>query len=371
MPAAPSLAAAPRPAYRTISGVFAPNRTITDALRGHGFGPQQVFELVRDARPVHDLARVTAGRSYWIEVDAAGGIHSFRYPLDDERHLTVRRQGDHYEPAIRQVPYDTRVEGVWGEIRDSLLAAVAAAGEQERLGLELADIFMWDIDFYTELQPGDSFRLLVEKKFLDGRFVKYGPILAAEFVNRGRKLTAFRFDNQAGRPEYFNAAGESLKRSFLRSPLKFARISSRFSRSRLHPIMRVFRPHYGVDYAAPAGTPVVAVGDGTVVAAGPTPQGGMMVRLRHAGGYETYYLHLSRMTVRAGESVRQHQIIGHVGATGLATGPHLDFRVAHHGRFINPAKVIFPPSPPVAPAELARFAAARDPLRARLEGMGF
>jgi murein DD-endopeptidase MepM/ murein hydrolase activator NlpD len=362
---------APPPGFKTVAGVFAANRTVTEALRSHGFNPEQIFQLVRDALPVYNLARVVAGRPYWVEVNSAGGIHSFRYPLDDERYLTVYRHGDQYVPVMKQFPYSTRVEAVSGEIRDSLFSAITGSGEEERLGLDLADIFMWDIDFYTELQPGDSFRLLVEKKYLDGKFFKYGPILAATFLNQNRTLTAFRFEARPGAAEYFDANGKALKRSFLKSPLKFARITSRFSNARRHPILRIVRPHHGVDYAAPAGTPVVAVGAGTVAAAGSTPQGGKMVRIRHAGGYETYYLHLMRIAVRSGSTVNQNQVIGYVGSTGLSTGPHLDFRVTQRGRFINPAKVIFPPSSPVPPSEYARFAAARDPLLAQLSSTSF
>jgi murein DD-endopeptidase MepM/ murein hydrolase activator NlpD len=240
------------------------------------------------------------------------------------------------------------------------------AHEEERLALDLADIFMWDIDFYTDLQPGDSFRIIVEKKYLDGKLAKYGSILAARFTNRQRTLTAFRFQSRPGVQEYFGADGRALKRSFLKSPLKFARVTSRFSSARMHPVLRIVRPHLGVDYAAPLGTTVVSVGAGTVASAGSTPQAGKMVRIRHAGGYETLYLHLMQVQVRAGEHVEQSQVIGRVGSTGLSTGPHLDFRVIQHGKYINPAKVIFPPSPPVPESEFARFVTVRDPLLGRL-----
>jgi len=370
-PAADIARPAPEPVFKLLAGVFERNRSITDALLSHGFAPEQILQLVQDALPIYNLGRVVAGRPYWVEVNPAGEIHSFRYPLDDERYLTVYRKDEQYVPVVKQFPYTTRVEAVSGVIGDSLFSAIAGAGEEERLGLDLADIFMWDIDFYTELQPGDSFRLLVEKKYLDGKFLKYGPILAASFFNQNRNLTAFRFEARPGAAEYFDAAGKSVKRSFLRSPLKFARITSRFSYARRHPILRIVRPHLGVDYAAPAGTPVVAVSAGTVAAAGPASQGGKMVRIRHAGGLETYYLHLMRIAVRTGSAVSQNQIIGYVGSTGLSTGPHLDFRVTQRGRFINPGKVIFPPSPPVPPSEFARFAAARDPLQAQLSGTSF
>jgi murein DD-endopeptidase MepM/ murein hydrolase activator NlpD len=354
------------PGLKTIVGEFAPNANITDTLLRHGLVREQVLRLVDETRSVYNLARIVAGRPYWIDVAPGNDLRSFRYPLDDERYLTVYRDGDRFTPVVKSFPYVIGVETVDGVIRSSLFAAMTEAHEEERLALDLAEIFMWDIDFYTDLQPGDTFRIIVEKKYLDGKLAKYGAILAASFTNQRRTLTAFRFQSQPGVPEYFSADGRALKRSFLKSPLRFARVTSRFSGARMHPVLRIVRPHLGVDYAAPLGTPVVAVGAGTVASASSTPQAGKMVRIRHAGGYETLYLHLMQIQVRAGEHVEQNQVIGRVGSTGLSTGPHLDFRVIQHGSFINPAKVIFPPSPPVPASEFARFVSVRDPFLERL-----
>ena len=362
---ATSLPAA-RERLNSIVGHFQHNGNITDTLIKHGLNREQVLGMVRDALPVYDLARIAAGRPYWLDVSLDNELRVFRYLLDDERYLTVYHQKDRYVPEIKPLPYETKIAQVSGVIRDSLISAAVESGEEERLALDLAEIFMWDIDFYTELQPGDSFRLLVEKKHLDGTFRKYGAILAARFTSRGREFTAFRFESRPGVHEYFDQDGRALKKSFLKSPLKYARVTSRFSGARRHPVLRIVRPHLGIDYAAPAGTPVVAVGSGTVVSAGSSPQGGKMVRIRHAGAYETYYLHLMRSAVRPGTQVSQSQVIGYVGSTGLSTGPHLDFRITQHGRFINPARVIFPPSPPVPADALARFAALRDPLQLKL-----
>lgn len=354
------------PQLKTIVGSFAPNGNITDTLLRHGLMREQVLRLVEETRPVYNLARIVAGRPYWLDIAPDNDLRSFRYPLDDERYLTVYRDGDRYVPVVKGFPFFVGVETVEGMIRTSLFAAMTDVHEEERLALDLADTFMWDIDFYTDLQPGDKFRIIVEKKYLDGKLVKYGAILAASFTNQQRIHTAFRFQSRPGVYEYFSADGRALKRSFLKSPLKFARVTSRFSGARMHPVLRIVRPHLGVDYAAPIGTPVVSVGAGTVTSAGSTPEAGKMVRIRHAGGYETLYLHLMQIQVRAGERVEQNQVIGRVGSTGLSTGPHLDFRVLQHGRYINPTKVIFPPSPPVPPSEFARFVAVRDPFLERL-----
>src|SRR5207249_4349512 len=208
------------------------------------------------------------------------------------------------------------------------------------------------------------FQLSVEKQFREnGDFAGYGPVLAAEFDNAGRRVRALRFAPEGGSPAYYDDRGVSMRRFFLASPLKFQPVvTSAFSRSRLHPILREYRPHLGVDYKAPEGAPVVAVADGVVVSAGLSGGSGRLVHLRHANGYESEYLHLSTITVRAGSRVRQGDLIGRVGHTGLATAPHLDFRIKKNGAFINPvtARRSLPPAEPIAAAEMPSFALARD-----------
>ncbi len=359
------------PALREIVGSFSTRQTVAQVLELQGVARDVIQELIEAARPVYNLAKVSAGRPYWLLFTPGGEFHEFRYPIDTDRYLTVYRDADGFVPVMKNFPYTSRVEAVSGQIDGSLFTAVTEAGEQEILAMELASIFTWDVDFYTDIQKGDSFRMLVEKKYLDGKFVKYGPIVAASISNQGKSFYGFRFENESGKPEYFDARGNSLKKSFLKSPLKFARISSRFTNARLHPILKIVRPHLGVDYAAPVGTPVVAVASGTVVMAGRSGQGGNTVKLRHAGGCESMYLHLSKISVRLGARIEQGELIGLVGATGLATGPHLDFRLLQHGRFINPAKAIFPPSPPVAQQRLAAFAGVRESLQKQLQGIVF
>jgi len=200
-----------------------------------------------------------------------------------------------------------------------------------------------------------------KKEYANGEPASYGRILAAEYNNAGRPYRAVLFHDADGRPGYYSADGKSLQKAFLRSPLKFAaRISSHFSRARFHPILKIYRPHLGTDYAAPAGTPVQAIAAGRVVSAGWGGQGGNAVRLAHANGYETYYMHLSRILVRAGQHVEQGQRIGLVGMTGLATGPHLDFRLRQRGAFVNFERLKLPPAFPVPPGEMAAFTATRD-----------
>jgi murein DD-endopeptidase MepM/ murein hydrolase activator NlpD len=249
---------------------------------------------------------------------------------------------------------------------------MANAGEQPDLSIALADIFSGEVDFNTELQPGDEFHLLTEKSVRDGRFVGYGPIVAAELLNDGRRLVAFRFQPAAGPPGYYDADGRSLKRFFLRSPLKFdPQVSSGFSRSRLHHVLNIRRAHLGVDYRAPTGAPVVAVSNGTVTFAGWTSGGGRTVRIRHASGYESGYLHLSAFGsgIRAGVHVSQGQIIGRVGSTGLATGPHLHYELRKAGANVNPLAEHrkLPPGDPVPADQMDAFRAERDKAISRLD----
>jgi murein DD-endopeptidase MepM/ murein hydrolase activator NlpD len=370
---APSVLSAAMPETKQVIGTFQKNQTITSALVSQGLPQPLVFELVQTTRPVYNLGKVKAGERYWLTTTPEGEFVDFRYIVDDEHYLTVWWQAGHFVPELKPFRFETRVESVTGVIEDSLFSTVLEKGEQERLAEELAGLFQWDIDFNTDIQKGDSFRLLVEKRYLNGTFAGYSrtPILGADLVAQKKLLSGVRFLDEKGAPAYFTPDGKSLKKSFLKSPLNFVRISSRFTRSRFHPILKIFRPHLGVDYAAPYGTPVRAVGAGMVTFAGWSGEGGRAVRLRHDGGYQTIYMHLQDVRVRAGSRVSQGDLIGHVGSSGLATGPHLDFRVQHNGEFVNPAKVIVPPAPPVPQSSMSRFVAARESVRQQLDRIVF
>lgn len=352
---APPLGSEPLPGeWRTIvRGTIAPRATIASALSGL-VTPATVQRLVGAARPVYDLARITAGRPFGVALGPDGLLRAFSYGIDALRTLHVSQRDGRLVAELRQREYETRTAVVGGEIESSLFGAVEDAGEGDQLALDLAEIFQWDVDFHTELQPGDSFHLVVEKQYLDDSFARYGRILAAEFVRGPRVLRAVRHEGGAG-AGYYGPDGRPLRKAFLRSPLRFTRISSHFSLSRLHPILGVRRPHLGVDYAAPAGTPVQAAADGLVVVAGWEGGYGKTVRVRHANGYETLYGHLSRIDVRRGQRLQQGARVGAVGATGLATGPHLDYRMVRNGQFVDPLRIQLPPAEPVAQSERAAF----------------
>jgi len=343
----------------SITGQFEKNQTITHALLAQGLTTETVHEIVNAAKPIYNLARVNAGRLYQLYFSADGKFQDFRYYIDEDRYLTVYHddENDRFIPAMEHHAYETRVERISASINSSLFASVAELGEKESVAVELSDIFSSDIDFNTDIRKGDSFQALIERKYLNGEPSKNGAILAASFTNGSKTFTGFRFVDANGKPAYYAPDGSAMRRAFLKAPLQVIRITSRFSTARLHPIHKVVRPHLGVDYGAPTGTPVQAVGAGTVISAGWTSGGGgNTIVIRHTGGYETRYLHLSKILAKRGARVGQGDIIGHVGATGDATGPHLDFRVYKNGKAIDPTKVVFPPGDPVSKEKKAEFA---------------
>lgn len=331
-------------------------------LRGLGIDSPTAARISASAQAVFDLRQIRAGNELAIGRSLMGALRAIRYRIDTDRVLLISSAGDDFHSEIETIPSRTETVGVSGKIEDSLFDAISAAGEKPELAMRLADIFGWDLDFYTDPRAGDTFRVAVEKKFLaNGEFGGYGRIFAAEYDNEGRAYRAVLFHDPAGHPAYYTPDGKSMKKVFLHSPLKFAaRITSHFSMHRYHPILKIYRPHLGTDYAAPTGTPVQTVGDGRVIFAGRKAEDGNIVEVRHANDYTTYYMHLSRILVRSGQQVQQGQAIGLVGMTGLATGPHLDFRVQRHGQFVNFERLPLPPSQPVGKGDWAEFATARD-----------
>ena len=249
-----------------------------------------------------------------------------------------------------------RLEGV---VESSLFGAMEAAGGGPELAVRVAQIYQWDIDFFRDLRQNDSFVVVAERQEIEGEFYGWGTIFAARFVNRGRVLDAVVYPDDQGRLGYYDLEGRPLRKQFLKSPLEFSRVTSRFSTSRFHPVLKRRMPHYGVDYGAPTGTPVHVTSDGTVTLAGRNGGGGNMVTVRHTNGYETNYLHLSKFAkgIRRGVRVSQGQVIGYVGSTGLSSGPHLDYRVQLNGRWINPLSISSPAVEPLADERLQRFLA--------------
>ncbi len=365
---------------RTFEARVPRNATLDSLLRGHHLPSTLVQAAIESTRAVFDPRQIRSDRPYRLVTSVDGLLREFEYQIDNDRFLRIVSRSPE-EPAVLDaevVPYvkETAVEGIRGRIdaeHSSVIAAMNETGENVQLAMSLAEIFGGQVDFESDLQKGDSFDVLFEKSTREGEFAGYGNILSVRLVADGREHQAFRWvDPKTGRAAYYDENGRSLKRTILRSPLRFVpRVTSGFSRKRLHPVHRTYRAHLGVDYGAAHGSPVVAVADGVVVSAGWAGGGGNQVRLKHAGAMETYYLHLSRFAkgVRAGSRVSQGQVIGYVGSTGTATGAHLDYRLKKSGVFVNPLVEHRkqPPGEPISAALLDTFRQQRDALLGQLD----
>ena len=365
-----SSAPAPPPAIQKafVDGEIKAGDTFS-ALLGEQLTPQQIHDITLQSRKIFPLSGLCAGQSYKICTEN-GAFESFQYDINRDDRLTIRKGADGFSVSRAPIPYQTTTALVRGTITTSLFETVAANGENPELALALADIFAWDIDFIRDIREGDSFQVLLEKRTLEGKPAGYGRILAAEFTNDGDTYRAFLYQDGKRPAAYYDADGNSVRKAFLRAPLAFTRISSGFSMHRLHPITHRYKPHPAIDYAAPTGTPIKAVGDGTIVMRRYNRFNGNYIKIRHNGTYQTMYNHMSRFArhLKLGSRVAQGQVIGYVGATGMATGPHLDFRIFKNGTPVNPYKIRIPNAAPIARAHLPAFRAAIAPKLARLEG---
>lgn len=367
-----------KPDVRIVEARVGRNATFASLLAAHDLG-DAAYAFVEAVRSVFDPRALQIAHPYKLLFKTDGRFQRFEYHVDDDQYLRVVSRPDseaRFEAALVDYEKERRQAAMRGAIdreNNSLMAAMDAGGGSIQLAMSMAEVFAGEIDFNTELQPGDHFEVVYEQFVRDEVHVTHGDVLAATFHNDGRDLSAFRYQARGEDAAYFDAEGRSLKRQFLRSPLPFEpRITSRFSYRRLHPILGTHRAHLGVDYGAPTGTRVIAVARGAVEFAGRSGGSGNMVQLRHTNGYQTYYLHLSRFAegIRPGVRVAQGQTIGYVGSTGLSTGPHLDYRIRKNGTFVNPLVEIrnTPPGDPVPPDEMPAFLALRDRLQAQLPG---
>jgi murein DD-endopeptidase MepM/ murein hydrolase activator NlpD len=316
-----------------------------------------------------NLRRVRTRHTLEITWGVDGAPAGVRYDPNPWLGFAATASGRGWEVRRVETRPDVRVVAVKGEVRSSLFDAIDAAGESPQLVLEMVEIFSSDFDFTADTRSGDRFRLLVEKRYAGETFVEYGRIQVAQYLSDDRLLTGIGYERAGAKPQFYDLDGRSLRKSFLKSPLEFSRITSGFTYARPHPILGGTRPHLAIDYAAPVGTPVRAVADGRVTAAGWKGGNGISVTIRHRSGYETMYNHLSKLGtgVRVGVRVTQRQVIGHVGATGLATGPHLDYRVSRNGAFVNPLNEKFIPGEPLSAEERAAFLQHARTLTSRLQ----
>ena len=346
--------------------------TLAELLDRNGFSALQVHDISEALTPHMNVRHLRPGDEVEIRYTHGGELESIRVNRGLLETYEARPEGDGWAAGRLSVVIERQEVARQGVLEGSLFASMESLGETATLVIAFAEVFAWDFDFYTQSRQGDRFSLLVEKLYRDGAFVGYGDLLAATYVSGDTSLAAFLFVDPSGQKGFYDLEGKSMKKAFLRTPLKFERISSRFSYSRLHPVTGTRRPHLGVDYAAPVGTPVHTVAAGTVTGISNSRGNGNMVSIRHAMGYESKYLHLSRFAkgLRVGNRVDQKQVIGYVGATGLVTGPHLDFRLARYGKPVNPLTQIFPPGPPVTDDYMEAFRERVGELAARLEPTG-
>lgn len=343
--------------------------TLAALLARLGAEDPEALEFLRGARGARTLSQLIPGRTVRALATADGRLIALRYQAGGTV-LNVRRHDGGFELAEDKVELERRVMMTSGEIRSSLFAATDAVGLSDAVAIQIADIFSTDIDFHRDLRRGDRFTVVYEMLYDAGEPVRSGRLLAAEFVNQGKTHQAVYFEYAAGQGGYYTPEGRNIRKAFLRSPLEFSRISSGFSKARFHPVLQRWRAHNGIDYAAPTGTRVKATGDGIVEFAGRHAGGyGNLVVLRHQSKYTTWYGHLSGIAagVRKGARVAQGSVIGYVGATGLATGPHLHYEFRINEVHQNPLRVVLPSAPPIGPEQRAAFEAAATPLAQRLQ----
>ncbi len=351
-----------------FAGIVSPNMSFFDLMIKCGLDPPSIKLVEKAARSVYDFRRIYPGQRYEVYAAEDGSIESMQFSVGDTSYIDINLNDGDISAEKKNYEFSTRLRTASGTITNSLYLACKEQDVPVEVADQLANIFAWDIDFHREIRRGDLFKIIYEERTRFDGMKKIGRIVAAEFVNQERAYYAFIFKNENGKQDYFDENGKSLRKQLLKAPLAYSRISSNFSNRRFHPVLQRYAPHLGIDYAAPVGTPVMATGDGSVLETGRNGANGRYIKLRHSNAYTTYYLHLSRFAkgIAPGARVRQGQVIGYVGMTGYATGPHLDYRVKKGNTFLNPRKVSLPPAQPVTNANMASFIDLRDRHLARL-----
>jgi murein DD-endopeptidase MepM/ murein hydrolase activator NlpD len=351
-------------ALHAIEGNVKERSTLFQSLSEKDVPLRWIDLIISKLKPYVNFRRIKGG-AYRLFTDGKGELVKFVYEASPTEIYEIEKDSEEYVVQRKKVPVEIHLVKIVGEIQSSLFDAMEAAGEQDFLTIAFAEILAWEIDFYKDVREGDRFKVVAEKVYKGDQFIQYGSIRAVEYQRGEKVIQGIRY-----KEGYYNERGVSLKRAFLKVPLRFNRISSKFSRARKHPILGGIRPHFGVDYAAPPGTPIWAVADGTVTSCGWSSGFGNQVTLRHMNGYTTYYGHLSGFGpgIRKGVRVSQKQIIGYVGSTGLSTGPHLDYRLAKDGHFRNPLRETFPAGHPIEKGEREGFHRIRDEMTGWLHG---
>ena len=336
-----------------------------------GLSATTLHNIIHSSKEAKDLANIRPGQTIKVRLDSDGSLKELIHQRSKINSLQIVADGDSYKSDTISKELDTQVTELSGTITNSLFQSAQEAGLSDDLIMDLAYIFGWDIDFALEIRAGDTFSVVFEEHYLEGEKFRNGSILAAEFVNRGKTHRAIRYEDDEGYASYFSPDGNSMRKAFLRAPVDFRRISSRFSGERYHPVLGKKRPHRGVDYAAATGTPIKAAGDGRVEFVGRKGGYGKTIILKHANKYTTLYGHLNgyKRGIKTGSRVKQGQTIGYVGKTGLATGPHLHYEFRVNGVHRNPLTVKLPAALPIEKKYRKDFLAKSKPLLAKLDSI--
>ncbi|MBV5339218.1 MAG: peptidoglycan DD-metalloendopeptidase family protein [Deltaproteobacteria bacterium] len=345
----------PEERIRTIKGSIKSGDTISSLFKDV-FNTKQIKELAHQCREVFPLNMISTGQPYKLSLKG-GDFERFTYDIDNNDQLVICCNKDDFSVSREPISYTVEQVTISGNIKSSLFQAVVDIGESEGLAFQLADIFAWDIDFFHDIKVEDSFEMVVEKRYRKGIPAGNGRLLAARFTVQDQIYQGFYFKDGSQPPDYYDQNGYSLRKAFLKAPLSFSRISSGFNMHRRHPITNRIKAHPAIDYAAPTGTPILCIGNGTVTLAANNRYNGKYVKVRHPNGWATMYNHMSRFggNIQAGRKVRQGELIGYVGTTGLSTGPHLDFRMFRNGKPVNPLKVKLPRARPVSAYNMVAF----------------
>ena len=354
---------------RWLTETVKPGDSLARIFRRLNLSSNLLHRITHSSTEAKDLANITPGEALKVKLDSQGELLELVHQKSPVLSLHILPEGDSFTSRIDERPLEKRVAHTSSTITSSLYQSAQASGLPDSLIMELANIFGWDIDFALEIRAGDQFSVIYEEEYLDGEKYRNGSILAAEFINRGEVFRAIRYEDKAGNGSFFSPEGNSMRKAFLRAPVDFRRISSRFTKSRFHPVLGKKRPHRGVDYSAATGTPIKAAGDGKVVFRGRKGGYGNTIIIKHANQYTTLYGHLSkfRSKVKSGSRVRQGQVIGYVGKTGLATGPHLHYEFRVNGVHRNPLTVKLPTSAPIAKKYRDEFLSQSKPLLTQLD----
>lgn len=345
-------------------------QSLSDIFREQGLGPNDLQRTLDSQQDATALRNIRPGQEFAFAFDADGSLAMMRFDRGDAARVVLRFDGGQVAESTEDRALERRTHVAHGVVTRSLFYAGEQAGLSDAMVLKLANAFGYDIDFAQDLREGDSFSVVYDDLYREGELLRTGDIIAATFINQGQRYTAIRYTNASGETMYYTEDGRPLRKSFLRTPVEFTRISSVFSTGRKHPILGYMRAHRGVDYAAPTGTPIRSAGDGKIVFRGWKSGYGNFVMVQHNKQISTAYGHLSRFAgIKLGERVRQGQTIGYVGMTGLATGPHLHYEFRVDGGHRNPLTVTLPPAEPLPKAELAQFRQSNAPMLARLKNL--